>query len=215
MPSHSGSLLLLQSMVSLITKLSLFYMYKNLFRIDKENGPEILIIIIYSQEKIKFKISTWKRCWIQLKSESVSHSVMFETFVTPWTLARHTPLSMEFSRQEYWSGMPFPSPEDLPNLGIEPMSPALQVDSSPSKPSGKNLTSHLQSSSNEILFLIAHAHQFDRVLWREYLVLIRVSWNSFLRWWLFLKYVVLKNGRKKLAMISLIFISLFFIFCIF
>ena len=60
MPSHSGSLLLLQSMVSLITKLSLFYMYKNLFQIDKENGPEILIIIIYSQEKIKFKISTWK-----------------------------------------------------------------------------------------------------------------------------------------------------------
>ena len=40
-----------------------------------------------------------------------------------------TPLSMEFSRQEYWSGLPFPSPGDLPNLGIESRSPALQADS--------------------------------------------------------------------------------------
>ena len=62
---------------------------------------------------------------------------MFETFVTPWTLARHTPLSMEFSRQEYWSGMPFPSPEDLPDSGVEPSSPALWADSLPSKLTGK------------------------------------------------------------------------------
>ena len=41
-------------------------------------------------------------------------------FVAPWTLAGQAPLSMEFSRQEYWSGLPFPSPGDLPNLGIEP-----------------------------------------------------------------------------------------------
>ena len=45
---------------------------------------------------------------------------------TPWTVARQAPLSMKFSRQEYWSGVPFPSPEDLPDLGIEPGSPALQ-----------------------------------------------------------------------------------------
>ena len=44
---------------------------------------------------------------------------------------------MEFSRQEYWSGLPFPSPGDLPNLGIEPWSPALQADSLPSEPPGK------------------------------------------------------------------------------
>ena len=44
---------------------------------------------------------------------------------TPWTIASHTPPSMGFSRQEYWSGLPFPSPEDLPNPGIEPGSPAL------------------------------------------------------------------------------------------
>ena len=53
-------------------------------------------------------------------------------FVTPWTVARQAPLSMGFSRQEYWSGLPFPSPGDLPNPGIEPGSPALQVDSLPS-----------------------------------------------------------------------------------
>ena len=44
-----------------------------------------------------------------MKNESVSHSVMSDS-ATPWTVARQTPLSMEFSRQEYWSGMPFPSP---------------------------------------------------------------------------------------------------------
>ena len=46
-------------------------------------------------------------------------------FATPWTVAYHAPLSMGFSRQEYWSGLPFPFPEDLPNPGIEPGSPAL------------------------------------------------------------------------------------------
>ena len=47
------------------------------------------------------------------------------------------PSSMEFSGQEYWSGLPFPSPVDLPNPGVEPWSPALQADSLPSEPSGK------------------------------------------------------------------------------
>ena len=47
------------------------------------------------------------------------------TLAAPWTVARQAPLSMGFSKKEYWSGLPFPSPGDLPNLGIEPMSPAL------------------------------------------------------------------------------------------
>ena len=47
--------------------------------------------------------------------------------MTPWTVAHQAPLSMEFSRQEYWSGLPFPSPGDLPNSGTEPRSPALQA----------------------------------------------------------------------------------------
>ena len=49
------------------------------------------------------------------------------TFVTPWTVACQTSLSMGFSRQEYWSGLPFPSPGELPGPGIEPRSPALQA----------------------------------------------------------------------------------------
>ena len=57
--------------------------------------------------------------------------------VTPWTVAHRAPLSMGFSRQEYWSGLPCPSPGDLPNSGIESGSPALQADSFLSEPPGK------------------------------------------------------------------------------
>ena len=49
-------------------------------------------------------------------------------FATPWTVAHQAPPSMGFSGQEYWSGLPFPSPGDLPKPGIEPRSPALQAD---------------------------------------------------------------------------------------
>ena len=58
-------------------------------------------------------------------------------FVPPWTVAHQAPLSIEFSRQEYWSGLPFPSPGDVPNPGIELGSPALQAVSLLSEPSGK------------------------------------------------------------------------------
>ena len=57
--------------------------------------------------------------------------------MTPWIVACQAPLSMEFSRQEYWSGLPFPSPGDLPNPGIKPDLPALQADSLPSEPREK------------------------------------------------------------------------------
>ena len=67
--------------------------------------------------------------------EVVSHSVVSDSSATPRTAARLA-LSMEFSRQEYWSGLPFPPLGDFPNPGIEPRS-ALQVDSLPSKPPGK------------------------------------------------------------------------------
>ena len=56
---------------------------------------------------------------------------------TPRTVAHQASLSMEFSRQEHWSGLPFPSPEDLPSPGIEPRSPSLQADSLLSGPPGK------------------------------------------------------------------------------
>jgi len=68
---------------------------------------------------------------------------MSESFASPWTVARQSPLSMEFSRQEYWRGLPFPSPGDLPNSGIEPVSPTMQVDSL--------LLNHLGSSRKRLL----------------------------------------------------------------
>ena len=57
-----------------------------------------------------------------LNAQLLSH---VQLFVTPWTAARQAPLSMEFSRQEYWSGLPFPTPGDFPDLEIELKSPAL------------------------------------------------------------------------------------------
>ena len=61
-------------------------------------------------------------------------------FVTPWTVAQQAPPSMGFSREEYWSGLPFPSPGDLPDPGIEPRYPALQADALTSEPPGKPQT---------------------------------------------------------------------------
>jgi len=60
-----------------------------------------------------------------------------QLFAITWTVAYQDPSSMEFSRQEYWRGLPFPSPEDHPNPGIEPTSPALQADALLSDPPGK------------------------------------------------------------------------------
>ena len=62
---------------------------------------------------------------------------LVQLFLTPQTVALQAPLSMKFSRQEYWSGSPFPSPGNLPNPGIEPGSPALQAEALPSEPPGK------------------------------------------------------------------------------
>ena len=62
---------------------------------------------------------------------------LYPTLVTAWTVARQALLSMKFSRQESWSGLPCPPPGGLPKPGIEPRSPELQVDSLPSGPPGK------------------------------------------------------------------------------
>ena len=66
--------------------------------------------------------------------------ICIQLFVTSWTVIHQTPLSMEFSRQEYWSGLPFPPPGDLPKPGFKPkspVSPALQVESLPIEAPGK------------------------------------------------------------------------------
>ena len=78
----------------------------------------------------------------------VSHSVVSNS-AAPWAVARQAPVSMEFSRQGYWSGLPFPTPGDLPDLGLDPgspVSPELQADSLPTKPREKPLQSMLNSA---------------------------------------------------------------------
>ena len=74
-----------------------------------------------------------------LSSEPVKLLSHVRLFAIPWTVAYQAPPSMEFSRLEYWSGLPFPSPGDLPNPGIEPRSPTLQADALPSELLGKPL----------------------------------------------------------------------------
>ena len=70
------------------------------------------------------------------EGQSVSRWVVSD-FMWPHGVALQAPLSMGFLRQEYWSGLPFPSPEDLPSPGLEPESPTLQADSLPSELPGK------------------------------------------------------------------------------
>ena len=70
---------------------------------------------------------------------NVHRLVVSDFFATPWTVACQASLSLGFSRQEYWNGLPFPSPGDLPNPGFELGSPTLQADSLPSEPPGKPL----------------------------------------------------------------------------
>ena len=68
----------------------------------------------------------------------VSSLSRVQLFATPWTVAHQAPPSMGFSRQEYWSGLPFPSPGELPDPGIESGSPALRAGTLPSEPPGEH-----------------------------------------------------------------------------
>ena len=81
--------------------------------------------------------STAVKVYLKVKVKSLSP---VGVFATPWTVAYQVSPFMGFSRQEYWSGVPFPSPGDLPNPGIKPESPALQADALPSEPPGSLFT---------------------------------------------------------------------------
>ena len=107
----------------------------------KWNGPcqysfyslfdwNVLTLVISSDP-----ITVFKLCWTVLSVCGGGGSVA-QSCLTPWTVARQAALSMEFSRQEYWSGLPFPPPGDLPDPGIKPGSPALQTDSLLTEPPG-------------------------------------------------------------------------------
>ena len=98
-------------------------------------------------------ISPWEKCLLKsLVCVLVAQSC--PTLCDPGTVAYQAPLSMGFPRQEYWSGLLFPSPGDLPYPGIEPGSPALQADSLPSEPPGKPLKSFAIFKLNIHLFII-------------------------------------------------------------
>ena len=81
----------------------------------------------------------------------LSHSVMSNS-VTLWTIAHQAPLSMRLPKQEYWTGLPFPSPGDFPNPGIKPMSPALQVDSLPPCHLGSSLSGSVAGNCSCMVF---------------------------------------------------------------
>ena len=74
-------------------------------------------------------------------------------FATPWTVTRQAPLSLGFSRQKFWSGLPFPSPGDFPNPRIKPWSPTLQADSLPFQPLGKP-SKHKSIFRSGLLYLL-------------------------------------------------------------
>ena len=105
------------------------------------------------------------------ESESVSHSVVSDSFWPPWTVALQTPLSMGSSRQEDWSGLPFPSPGDLSDPRIKPASsasPAFQVDSLSAEIPGDNFPSFLKirfpwSTSSEMK--LKDACSLEEKLW--------------------------------------------------
>ena len=79
-----------------------------------------------------------KRVWLTILTIALGGLVAKSclTLATPWTVACQAPLSMGFSRQDYWSGLPFPPPGDLPDPGIRLGSPTLEADSLPSEPPG-------------------------------------------------------------------------------
>ena len=76
--------------------------------------------------------------------------------MTPWTVAHQASLSVEFSRQEYWSGLPCPSPADLPDTGIDPRSPVLQADSLLSEPPGKPFPKVLSVVNSDGIWVSLH-----------------------------------------------------------
>ena len=95
---------------------------------------------------------------------------MPDSFATPWTAAHQTPLSLGFPRQEYWSGLPFPSPRDLPDPGIEPVSAALAdrffTAEPPKKPPSiftalKTLSPPVHSSFHQLLAIFCCLHSFS------------------------------------------------------
>ena len=101
------------------------------------NGLETLLYSCHEILLFSFKEEHISDPQSSLSTFVLSHFSRVRLFATPWTVVRQAPLSMAFSRQEYWSGLPFPSPGHLPHPGIKHGSLALQACSLPSEPPGK------------------------------------------------------------------------------
>ena len=123
---------------SLVGELSLCKTHDTVKKQTKRsNSPGKWTVIWSSEHPIVDQHFKWK--W--------SRSVVSDSLPSPWTVASQAPPSMGFSRQEYRSGLPFPSPRDLPNPGIEPGSPTFQADALTSEPPGKPFTKQEKNST--------------------------------------------------------------------
>ena len=130
------------------------------------------VAISFSRRSSRPRVWTWVSCIgrqilyhsTTMKYLKVKSFSRVRLFATPWTVAYQAPQSVEFSRQEYWSGLPFPSPGDPPNPGIEPGSPTLQADALPSEPPGKHLSQgtakpfvDISSELNCVVIVLLHS----------------------------------------------------------
>ena len=111
---------------------------------SKIYSVSIPVLRIGNTDLNQIKTLAFKKVKVKMKSLS-----RVQLFATPLTVAYQAPLSMGFSRQECWSGLPFPSPGDLPDPGIEPQSPALQAVALLSEPPGKLPFSKEDRHSNQ------------------------------------------------------------------
>ena len=127
---------------------------------EAHNSPELRFSFLLGPRlrlpaKLIHHLIRWQ--WMKVRV-LVTQFCQSDSFQPPWTVAPKAPLSMEFSRQEYWSGLPFPSLGDLPDPGIEPRSPVLQVDSSPSEPTG--VSGQVHTSSHQVRLRVSlQTHQ--------------------------------------------------------
>ena len=105
------------------------------------------------------------------------HAQSLQLFVTPWTLVCQAPLFMEFPRQEYWSGLPFPSPEDFPDPGIKPISPALAGRFSTAEPWGRPQWRSHWGKVTESATLDASLKALGRILFPCFFQLPGTTWT--------------------------------------
>ena len=137
-------------------------------------SSKILAIINGEQCTLLFLLTSWTilRHLPQILEFFTSSDILLrkwkslsrvQLFTIPWTVVYQASLSMGFSRQEYWSGLPFPAPGDLPNPGIKPRSPALQADALPSEPPGMPLLGYMSSHLGPI-WMIQNSFPISRSL---------------------------------------------------